>query len=97
MTFSDNAGECAAPRRQQRHRRPGVPEPSVVVPQPVPAEGVPDPDEDHAGFGSLSDGVGESNPGRQLRSFGSHHFTQSPTLLPLLGWFFCEYNYSAAR
>lgn len=92
VPFSDNAGERAAPRRQQWHRRPGVPEPRVAVPQPVPAKGVPDPDEDHAGSGSLSDGPGESHPGRQLRGSGSNHITQSPALVSLLGRFLCEYN-----
>lgn len=93
VPFSDNAGERAAPRRrQQRHRRPGLPEPGVAVPQPVPTEGVSHPDEDHAGSGSLSDGPGESHPGRQLRGSGSHHITQSPALLSLLGRFLCEYN-----
>lgn len=88
-----NAGERAAPRRrQQRHGRPGVLEPRVVVPQPVPTKGVPDPNEDHAGSGSLSDGPGESHPGRQLRGSGSHHITKSPALMSLLGRFLCEYN-----
>lgn len=98
VTFSDNAGERAAPRRrQQRHRRPGVPEPGVAVPQPVSPKGVPDPDEDHAGSGGLSDGLGESHPGRQLRGSGSHHITPSPALLSLLGRFLREYNHNAAR
>lgn len=92
LPLSDNAGERAAPRRQQRHRRPGVPEPGVAVPQPVPTQGVPDPDEDHAGSRSLSDGPGQSHPGRQLRGSGSHHITQSPALLSLLGRFLREYN-----
>lgn len=90
--FSDNAGKCAAPRRQQRHQRPGIPKPGVVVPQPVPTKGVPDQDEDHAGSGSLSDGPGESHPGRQLRGSGSHHITKSSALLSLLGWLLSEYN-----
>lgn len=91
--FSDNAVERAAPRRQQRHRRrrPGVPEPRVAVPQPVPPQGVPDPDEDHAGSGSLSDGPRESDPGRQLRGSGAHDIAQSPALVSLLGRFLCEY------
>lgn len=92
--FSDNAVERAAPwRRQQWHRRrwPGVPEPRVAVPQPVPPQGVPDPDEDHAGSGSLSDGPRESDPGRQLRGFGAHHIAQSPALVSLLGRLLCEY------
>ncbi|KAK2853968.1 hypothetical protein Q5P01_006629 [Channa striata] len=76
-------------RRQQRHRRPGVPEPGVAVPQPVPTQGIPDPDEDHAGSGSLSDGPGEPDPGRQLCGSGSHHIAQSPALVSLLGWFLC--------
>jgi len=91
VPFSDNASERAAPRRQQ-HRRPGLPEPRVAVPQPVPAQGVPDPDQDHAGSGSLSDGPRESHPGRQLRGSGSHHVTQSPALVSLLGRFLCEYT-----
>lgn len=91
VPLSDNAGERAAPRRQQRHGRPGVPEPRVTVPQLVSTEGVPDPDPDHAGPGGLSDGPGESHPGGQLRGSGSHHITQGPTLLSLLGWFLCEY------
>lgn len=90
VPLSDHAGERAAPRRQQ-HGRPGVPEPRVAVPQPVPAEGVPDPDQDHAGTRGLSDGPGESHPGRQLRGSGSHHLPQSPPLVPLLGRFLCEY------
>ena len=88
--FGDNAGERAAPR--WRRRRPGIPEPGVVIPQPVPAEGVPDPHEDHAGSGGLSDGPGESHPGGELRGSGSHHITQSPALMSLLGRFLCEYN-----
>lgn len=86
---SDNAGERAAPRwwQQQRHRRPGVPEPGVAVAKPLSPKGVPDPDEDHAGSGGLSDGLGQSHPGRQLRGSGSHHITQSPALLSLLGRF----------
>lgn len=90
LPLSDNAGERAAPRRQQRYGRPGVPEPGVAVPQPVSTEGVPDPNPDHAGPGGLSNGPGESHPGRQLRGSGSHHVTQGPALLPLLGRFLCS-------
>lgn len=88
--LSDDAGERAAPRRRQRHRRPRVPESGVPVPQLVPTKRVPDPHEDHAGSGSLSDGPGEPHPRRELRGAGSHHITQSPTLLPLLGRFLSE-------
>lgn len=87
VPFSHNAGERAPPRR---HRGPGVPEPRVAVPQSVPPQGVPDPHEDHAGSGGLSDGPGESHPGRELRGAGSHHVTQGPAFVSLLGWFLCE-------
>lgn len=90
---SDNAVERAASQRRQRgHQRPGFPESRLAVPQPVPAEGVPDPHQDHAGSRGVPDGPGEPHPGRQLRSFGSHHVTTSPALVPLLGRILGEYD-----
>lgn len=94
----DHAAERAVPRRRQRRRRwTGLVEPRVAVPQPVPAQGVPDADEDHAGSGCLSDGPGEPHPGRQLRSPGSHHLTQGPTLVSVLGGFLGEYTIQSAH
>lgn len=88
--FRDHAGERAAPRR--RHRRPGITQPGVVIPQPVPAQREPDSDADHAGFGGLSDGPGESYPGGELHGSGAHHVLQSPAFMPVLGRIFGEYK-----
>lgn len=92
-----HAAERAVPRRGHRGpgRGPGLLEPRVAVPQPVPAQGVPDTDEDHAGSGCLSDGPGEPHPGRQLCGAGSHHLTQGPALVSLLGGFLREYQIHA--
>lgn len=95
---SDNAVERAASRRRQRgHQRPGFPESRLAVPQPVPAEGVPDPHQDHAGSRGVPDGPGEPDLGRQLRSFGSHHVATSPALVSLLGRILGEYQYAVRR
>lgn len=95
--LSNHAAERAVPRRRQQRRRwPGRLEPCVAVPQPVPAQGVPDTDEDHAGSGCLSDGPGEPHPGRQLRGSGSHHLSQGPALVSVLGGLLCEYMIRAS-
>lgn len=95
--LGNHAAERAVPqRRQQRRRWPGLLEPRVAVPQPVPAQGVPDPDEDHAGSRCLSDGPGEPHPGRQLCGSGSHHLTQGPALVSVLGGLLREYTIQAS-
>ena len=92
-----HAAERAVPRpRQQRRRWPGLLEPRIAVPQPVTAQGVPDTDEDHAGSGCLSDGPGEPHPGRELCGSGSHHLTQGPPLVSVLGGLLCEYMSQAS-
>lgn len=88
--FKDNATERVAPGW---HRRPGLPQPGVAVPQSLSAEGIPDSDTDHVGPRSLSDGPGKPHLGRQLRGSGSHHISQGATLLPFLGRFLREYIY----
>lgn len=84
--IDDAVERAASRRRQRRHQRgPGFPESRLAVPQPVPAEGVPDPHQDHAGPRGVPDGAGEPHPGRQFCGFGAHHVASSPPLVPLLG------------